>query len=382
LFRRIDVEYEVNIDDLVNVTSTWLVTIGWRDQEVSIWTINFWALRENELNFATPTTRDDDKYKIALSRWTYINENWEEVGFEFIQLRAINERDWDYFIVWNYRQIKSNDFITLFDDGSGLLIDDEWNLPIICQNWALNLPWEAWVTYNIWEGNIYMRDWNWCGYIIADKNVWATKVFNWDNNDTATYWYYYQWWNNHWFETTWTLTDIWTTQVNTTWNWPENPYSSWTFIKWFSDWSLPANDNLWWWAGDTLTSNWTWTNIDRRWPCDYWYHVPSTLEWDWLIKAWISSKWQSFTWWLGISFFFTWDASFPNFQNDLKLPPAGARNHSDASLYGQGGASGLYWSSSPMISTFSYSMNFYWSNVYPQNSINRAHGFSIRCFKN
>ena len=68
--------------------------------------------------------------------------------------------------------------------------------------------------------------------------------------------------------------------------------------------------------------------------------------------------------------------------NYFKLPFAGNRNYSDASLNGQG-SYGFYWSSSPYSASSDYvrylSLNS--SRVYANNSYNRANGFSVRCFK-
>jgi uncharacterized protein (TIGR02145 family) len=68
------------------------------------------------------------------------------------------------------------------------------------------------------------------------------------------------------------------------------------------------------------------------------------------------------------------------FRYDLKLPRAGRRNRNNGNVNSQG-SYGYYWSSSP-YSTYGFRMRFYGSNVYPASSNYRAHGFSVRCFKN
>jgi uncharacterized protein (TIGR02145 family) len=62
------------------------------------------------------------------------------------------------------------------------------------------------------------------------------------------------------------------------------------------------------------------------------------------------------------------------------LPLAGYRSRVSTSAYDQG-SSGYYWSSSPG-GTNAHLLYFYSSYVYPQDSNNRAFGFSVRCFKN
>jgi hypothetical protein len=90
---------------------------------------------------------------------------------------------------------------------------------------------------------------------IADKNLWATTVWNsWDTLSEANCWKYYQRWNNYWFPRTWTIANQSTTQVDASSYWPWNYYSSDTFIKYNWRWDTTDNWNLWWW-----TSQWTYT---------------------------------------------------------------------------------------------------------------------------
>lgn len=105
---------------------------------------------------------------------------------------------------------------------------------------------------------------------IADKNLWATQVFNkWDAYTAANCGYYYQWWNNYWFPRSWTVTTLrW--QVNAGSYWPWNYYSSSTFRTWQSSywqywWDSSWNANLWW-----AETN---TNAAMRWPCPEWFHI-------------------------------------------------------------------------------------------------------------
>ncbi len=140
-----------------------------------------------------------------------------------------------------------------------------------------------------------------------DRNLWATEAFNWDftNPNVESYWYYYQWWNNHGFsrkdwstEFNETVSNVLVT--NTTEYWPntdrwyydspvfvESSFSNWWYLVWYS-WANPLNKNLWWWWGDLVTNNRdSWNNReDRRWPCPEWYHIPSAWERSNLFKFW------------------------------------------------------------------------------------------------
>ncbi|MFK7780068.1 MAG: prepilin-type N-terminal cleavage/methylation domain-containing protein [Candidatus Gracilibacteria bacterium] len=97
-------------------------------------------------------------------------------------------------------------------------------------------------------------------------------------------------------------------------------------------------------------------------PCPTNYHVPTQSEW------------------VGIHTAGSWISNGTGMSNALKMPLAGIRNRSDASL-GLQGSGGYYWSSSPR-STSGYNMYFYSRDINPDYSLSRANGSSVRCFKN
>ena len=133
-------------------------------------------------------------------------------------------------------------------------------------NWLISLSsdWGTWIT-------------------IADKNLWATVVYNtWDTLSIDNSWYYYQRWNNYWFNPfTWWIQSS-TTQVDTTWYWPWNFYESSTFIDgiywWFNDWSNPSNPDLWWWVTWKITLNNVISNT--------WVTSVNWQTWDVTISMW------------------------------------------------------------------------------------------------
>lgn len=109
--------------------------------------------------------------------------------------------------------------------------------------------WNAWVYHNTSLGLISLST-NWTTRItIADKNLWATTVYNsWDTLSEANCGKYYQRWNNYGFPFTWSITTS-STQVNASAYWPWNYYSSSTFITITSNWAWDStgNKNLRWW---------------------------------------------------------------------------------------------------------------------------------------
>lgn len=110
--------------------------------------------------------------------------------------------------------------------------------------WSL---WNAWIFWNQSKWLISITDGiNW--FTIMDKNLWATTVYNnWDTLTEANMGYMYQWWNNYWFPSTWTISNTSSTQVDASSYWPRNNYSSDIFITWHGNWSNVTNTNLRWW---------------------------------------------------------------------------------------------------------------------------------------
>ena len=112
----------------------------------------------------------------------------------------------------------------------------------------------AWIFWNQIEWIISITSDGSTWYTIADKNLWATTVYNdWDTLSEANCWKYYQWGNNYGFSFSWGVTTS-SNLVDTTWYWPWNYYESDTFIAntRASDWSSDHNPDLRWWV-----SQWT-----------------------------------------------------------------------------------------------------------------------------
>lgn len=174
--------------------------------------------------------------------------------------------------------------------------------------WTL---WSAWIFWNQTEWLISITDWT-TWYTIQDKNLWATTVYSdWDTLTEANMGYMYQWWNNYWFPSTWTLSNTSSTQVDASNYWPTNPYSSDTYIIWSSDWSSVQNDDLWW---DTSNS----THQECTW-------VTSTLT--------ISSDTTSGSWAPATTPSYIWQ-QYVDTTNDLLYVATGTSSSSDWTLVG------------------------------------------------
>ena len=126
------------------------------------------------------------------------------------------------------------------------------NSPIIPTSSWTKLYWTSieagWIFWSSTDWLISLsRDWQ-TWITIADKNLWATTVWNsWDTLSEANCGKYYQRWNNYWFPRTWSVTTS-STRVDASNYWPWNYYSSSTFITYDWAWSSVQNDNLWWWV--------------------------------------------------------------------------------------------------------------------------------------
>ena len=133
----------------------------------------------------------------------------------------------------------------------------------------------AWIYRNETEGLISLSSdgSNWL--TIADKNLWATTVWNsWDTLSESNCGKYYQRWNNYGFPYSWNVSTS-STQVNAGTYWPNNYYSSSVYISQSTspyNWDSSNNENLRWWTTGTVDA--------MKWPCDTWFHIANKTEWD------------------------------------------------------------------------------------------------------
>ena len=219
-------------------------------------------------------------------------------------------------------------------------------------------------------------------YILMDRNLWATDVWNYGESETsaAKNGKYYQWWNNYGFPASNSNGNPYPytsgTPVDASWYWPGNYYSSATFILTDYRWDAAGNANLWWWNWDLYTYNasydWSSTTEEgRQWPCPSWYHVPSTREWRAIYNA------------LGLQN--SGAAYVETLQKTLHLPRAGGRYNNVETKVVNIGTVGNYWSSSPNSSLGSghaYGLFFGPSRIGSESDNNCSQGRSVRCFKN
>ena len=174
--------------------------------------------------------------------------------------------------------------------------------------WTL---WSAWIFWNQSEWLISITDWT-TWYTIQDKNLWATTVYSdWDTLTEANMGYMYQWWNNYWFPSTWTLSNTSSTQVDASNYWPTNPYSSDTYIIWSSNWSSVQNDDLWWDTSNSTHQECTWVTSTL------------TISSDTTSGSWAPSTTPSYIW-----------QQYVDTTNDMLYVATGTSSSSDWTLVG------------------------------------------------
>jgi len=309
-------------------------------------------------------------------------------------------RDWWEVLWWsinsgsNIAEYSVWDTIVLDSDTTFYAITSKTYFATFESNWANSIVFTTW-SCKAYNTQTYCEEWLHTITIcdpqdlsecitMMDTNLWA--ITN-DITSTWSYWYHYQWWNNYWFSlydsVEWITTDV---TVDTSAYWPWNWYDNDIFRSITSapyDWSSPQNNDLWWWSSDNQ-SNWRWYPVinptDRQWPCPDWYHVPSAWEWSMLLKYWRDMYMTGLS--LDINsglYSFSGSIAREQFQNYFKIPFAGYHSVYDGSVSRLGEFAGLWSSSIYGNNAYYFTMEGWTSNI---PNYGRAHGISLRCFKN
>ena len=229
---------------------------------------------------------------------------------------------------------------------------------------AVNTPW---IYHNATLWLISMSSDGTTRITIADKNLWATTVYNnWDALSEANCGKFYQWGNNYWFNYNSSIT-VNQTKVNVSSYWPNNYYSSSTVYvaSSFRDFYGTTN-NFDMWGGET------WTYEAMQWPCSTWYHIPSNEELKNLFKIfadlkWISSLFTETSYWYYAPYVSSWyyNNIYADFKTLLKIPQAWQYNAYAGSW---GGSITLVYGSYIYYNTYNYpsvlvaSWNNFWAN--------------------
>lgn len=263
------------------MVALWISTSNWdfsKYLKIPLWWYRAynqsWAPTQNVwlgsfIGYSTATsTNTTTVFTIGASNVTYANTMYRAM---WISIRPFKDT----------AVIPDNTWTELFD----------WSL--VAQN--------AWIFHDTVNEIISISS-NWVDWLtIADKNLWATVVWNyWDTPSASNSWYFYQWWNNNWFAGIWWSVTTSATQVDASTYWPWNYYSSNTFITNNRDWSNTQNDNLWWWVTWVVETTYdiynnfqlVWTSITIWWKYIWWI-AWDVLSWSYTLNTWNNSfVWQ------------------------------------------------------------------------------------------
>jgi len=328
-------------------TINWEPVLGSWDIEISWWTDYSWVTKTiwdtDILDYSAMRWPCDEWYHIPLqSEWQTANTIWQTLwawtssGYTDVATYLKLPLNWFRFYsdwqveyrwtIWEYWSSDANNDWTVrnFSISSSWIYDSSfsyagqgWNIRAFSNtivvpdsSWTVLYQgtWDAWIYHNSTLGLISLSS-DWTTWItIADKNLWATSV--WNNGDTlsaANCWYYYQRGNNNWFAWSWSLTTS-TTLVDASSYWPWNYYSSSTFIKPSSSpysWDSSNNLNLRWW--ETWATYFKWVELSLRTivnapSSDFLLTAPATLaEWEEYVIRIISEDNYTMTLWAGFT---------------------------------------------------------------------------------
>ena len=221
--------------------------------------------------------------------------------------------------------------------------------------WTYNLAFNDLNVYFVWsDGSINHT-------VLMDRNLWATAIYNqnYNNPNTASYGYYYQWWNNYWF-IPWSINTRTTSIPYEVWSqYVPSKYASGEFVErtaaWWQGWEGVSSYDLWWRDGSV---------IDRQWPCPDGYHLPYSSEWENIYNYWDDANTITTNQWMQLA-------------SDLLLPFAGFISYNTPDVVRSEGADGRFWYS--QMRTF---LNVYQESIYPRDGVDSTFGHSVRCFKN
>ena len=206
------------------------------DAWISLWAWNssWWNNLKNYLKLPFAWNRGTWWWtSIQWTQWMYQTSSavWSPYSYilSFNSFAIYQNANW---LRWNSYSIRAYKNISVKPDSTRTVL----------YQWT----WNAGIYHSstLWLISISSDGTNWI--TIADKNLWATAVYNnWDALSEANCGKYYQRWNNYWFPRTWSVTTS-STQVNAQNFWPWNYYSSSTFIT-QNAWDSSDNQNLRWW---------------------------------------------------------------------------------------------------------------------------------------
>lgn len=199
--------------------------------------------------------------KIPMAGYREFNNTVYEIGSEgqyWSSSAHASYESYAYFLIFRESDVNPTAYT---NRARGVFVRCVKNSPTIpTESWTVlyQWTWDAWIFHNATDWLISISSDGSTWYTLMDKNLGATTVYNyWDTLSVANTGNIFQWWNNYPFPSTLSSDSITTssTQVNATWYWPWNYYSSSTYITWNGNWSYVNNKNLRWWVSQGTSTN-------------------------------------------------------------------------------------------------------------------------------
>ena len=188
-----------------------------------------------------------------------------------------------------------------------------------------------WITYDDKKWTITIS-YDWESVTIADKNVWATKVWYWKDASVDSYGLYYQWW--------------WMTGYKYSRTADESVY------KWFEKDMDVYSPNMDWW-----------TVSQQAELCGEWFHIPTRTERKNVLKLY-QDNWNDLS----------------KFSEFLKVPLGWYRFFRDAEMTHVGSIS-EFWTTSPNIDNYAFVFRTDTAWAYDSYGSTYAYGHPIRCIQ-
>ena len=195
---------------------------------VSGGSVNWETTEDLEYRWTVDTdSTDTTQAKVMKMTWRYGREVWAEYKTSLMNIRP-------------------------FRNGY-LPADSTWTLQAGDLNWAYIAENETLGLISLCNGT--------AGVTIANKNVWATVVYDGNTRDATTTGTYFQWGNNYGFTYNESPVSTTSTQVDTS-SYSDSTYSSSIcYVGEQYDWSTANNANLWWATTGVVPGTVTATNV-------------------------------------------------------------------------------------------------------------------------
>ena len=335
---------------------------------------------------------------ITTTAWTDIHITYQLNGWYWVEDHTTSPKvvtytdvNWEYTADYNYRTPSMDGYMFMW------WFDQTWTER---RNWKTNVDKTVYAKWKeFWDLDVYILKSDNASdkfhYTLMDRNMWAEQIYNKKHSGNActvgsncpnyeSYWYYYQWWNNYWFDS-YALTkgqlsndNKYSWQKDIQWYSWDNPYTYFKFVIPTNtnsqyDWMSSRNENIWWWNESDVSH--------MQWPCPDGYHVPTKYELESIVDNWKAVNTRNGNTLLGQGY-----GTLGHLRIDFLLPSASYRRRQASDVQATDFKFSRYLTSTPAsssaTSTSAYVFKFDNGTDTSFEEEKMANGFSVRCLKN